>query len=82
MIIIKIIILYFIQIRHTDDFPSTGTRLVSINFRKHKKYIRGKMSMYSVNGARFLFNYFDEACNMVILYECVHWKLESHSVLL
>ena len=28
MIIIKIIILYFIQIRHTDDFPSTGTRLV------------------------------------------------------
>ena len=31
MIIIKIIILYFIQIRHTDDFPSTGTRLVIIN---------------------------------------------------
>ena len=30
MIIIKIIILYFIQIRHSDDFPSTGTRLVSI----------------------------------------------------
>ena len=28
MIITKIIILYFIQIRHTDDFPSTGTRLV------------------------------------------------------
>ena len=24
MIIINIIILYFIQIRHTDDFPSTG----------------------------------------------------------
>ena len=24
MIIIKTIILYFIQIRHTDDFPSTG----------------------------------------------------------
>ena len=30
MIIIKIIILYFIQIRHTDDFPSTGTRLVVV----------------------------------------------------
>ena len=28
MIIIKNIILYFIQIRYTDDFPSTGTRLV------------------------------------------------------
>ena len=30
LIIIKMIILYnyFIQIRHTDDFPSTGTRLV------------------------------------------------------
>ena len=25
MIIIKIIILYFIQIRHTDDFSSAGT---------------------------------------------------------
>ena len=24
LIIIKIIILYFIQIRHTDDFPSAG----------------------------------------------------------
>ena len=31
MIIIKIIIQFFIQIRHTDDFPSTGTRLVFIN---------------------------------------------------
>ena len=30
MIIITIIILYFIQIRHTDDFPSTGTRLVRV----------------------------------------------------
>ena len=28
MIIINIIILYFIQIRHTDDLPSTGTGLV------------------------------------------------------
>ena len=31
IMIIKIIILYFIQIRHIDDFPSTGTRLVLIN---------------------------------------------------
>ena len=31
MIIINIIILDFIQIRHTDDFPSTGTRLVDKN---------------------------------------------------
>ena len=30
IIIIKIVILYFIQIKHTDDFPSTGTRLVFI----------------------------------------------------
>ena len=30
MIITKIIIVYLIQIRHTDDFPSTGTRLVTI----------------------------------------------------
>ena len=32
MIIINIIILYFIQIRHTDDFPSTGTGIVCINY--------------------------------------------------
>ena len=30
MIIIKTIILYFIQITLTDDFPSTGTQLVYI----------------------------------------------------
>ena len=30
MIIIKIIVLYFIQIRHTDDFPSTGIPASSI----------------------------------------------------
>ena len=30
MIITEIIIIYFIQITHTDDFPSTGTRLVEI----------------------------------------------------
>ena len=32
MIIIKTIIPYFIQIRYTDDFPSTGTRLVYLTF--------------------------------------------------
>ena len=30
MIIIKIMFLYFIEIAHTDDFPSTSTRLVLI----------------------------------------------------
>ena len=30
MIINKIIFPYFIEIAHTDDFPSTGTRLVLI----------------------------------------------------
>ena len=30
MIVIKIIFLYFIEIARTDDFPSTGTRLVII----------------------------------------------------
>ena len=28
LIMIKISFLYFIEIAHTDDFPSTGTRLV------------------------------------------------------
>ena len=35
MIIIKIIFLYFIQIRHADDFPSTGTRLVLLTAQTH-----------------------------------------------
>ena len=30
MIIIKNIIIYFIQMKHIDDLPSTGTRLVGI----------------------------------------------------
>ena len=34
IIIIKISILYFIEIRHTDDFPSTGARLVQIKITK------------------------------------------------
>ena len=33
MIMITIIFLYFIEIAHTDDLPSTGTRLVYINLR-------------------------------------------------
>ena len=32
MIIIKIIILYFIQSRHTDDFPSTGIPASNNNY--------------------------------------------------
>ena len=36
MIIIKNSILYFIQIRHTDDFTSTGTRLVLSKTVKEK----------------------------------------------
>ena len=31
MIIITIIFLFFIEIAHTDDFPSAGTRLVRDN---------------------------------------------------
>ena len=46
MIIIKIIILYFIQIRHTDDFPSTGTRLVIITITPNKLNIYSKPLVY------------------------------------
>ena len=43
MIIIKIVILNFIQIRHTDDFPSTVTRLVKNNYHITRKssYLNG-----------------------------------------
>ena len=38
MIMIKIIILYFIQIRHTDDFPSSYHKF---NLAKETKYKKG-----------------------------------------
>ena len=45
MIIIKIIILYFIQIRHTDDFPPTGrpTLLVNDNMTRHHCQLKGEL---------------------------------------
>ena len=36
MIIIKISILYFIQITHTDDLSSTGSRLVLIIYQQEQ----------------------------------------------
>ena len=56
MIIIKTIILYFMQITHTDDFPSTGTRLVINKSSMH--YSPAKYSVQtlysSVSGIAFL----------------------------
>ena len=47
MIIIKIIIQYFIQITHTDDFPSTGTRLVY--YKNHNNLWKMDMSVAKVS---------------------------------
>ena len=58
MIIIKNIILYFIKIRHTDDFPSTDTRLVhystlheviKLDNCKHVRYKTVKLITYKRN---------------------------------
>ena len=38
-IIIEMIIQYFIQITHTDDFPSTGTWLVGFETDSHQKKV-------------------------------------------
>ena len=61
---IKISIIYFIQIRQTDDFPSTGTRLVCNNPQcvSHRidarrivgKYKRWTFSDSADKGARFV----------------------------
>ena len=48
MIIIEIIILYFIQIRHTDDFPSTG---IPASCNKHRVCLKST-NMYCNNGPR------------------------------
>ena len=37
MVITRNVILYFIQIRHTDDFPSTGTRLLILINNNNKQ---------------------------------------------
>ena len=42
----KIIILYFIQITHTDDFPSTGTRLVMVNTADNIWLLDSDSSLY------------------------------------
>ena len=41
IIIIQMIIRYFIQITHTDDFLSKGTRLVTITCRKYRLFRNG-----------------------------------------
>ena len=46
MIIIKIVILYFIQIRHTDDFPSAGIPASGINLVNVKQ--RFSKQRYSI----------------------------------
>ena len=51
MIIIKIVILYFIQIRHTDDFPSTRTRLVYIScYSNHSMIFLHRSFCFTVCG--------------------------------
>ena len=53
MIIIKIIILYFIRIRHTDDFPSTGIPASVVNALTRHRKINVYLLLYtriSVNG--------------------------------
>ena len=44
MIIIKIIILYFIQIRHTDDFPPTGTPASIFNIKNNQPPVRFELT--------------------------------------
>ena len=53
MIIIKIIIAYFIQIRHTDDFPSTGTRLMLIITLTFYTIFLGKGGNFTLSGEHF-----------------------------
>ncbi len=63
IIIIKTIILYFIQITHTDDFSSTGTRLGQINCQRYinnnhlgrlNSFISTKMHKRNVSWGHFV----------------------------
>ena len=53
MIIIKNMILYFIQIRHPDDFSSTGTRLVSIRLVLQNWVPKCDMELKKINNSQF-----------------------------
>ena len=73
--IIKKIILYFIQIRQTDDFPSTGTRLVTIMFKNQKLHnsyvtfmhdVRGYVQLYLILGGERLLT-FDALIRLLVL---------------
>ena len=57
MIIIKIVFRYFIEIAHTDDFPSTGTRLVCIIMSSITVYFM----LYGLNSIFFIINVFSYA---------------------
>ena len=53
MIIIKIVILHFIQITHADDFPTTATWLVSV-IVVHSVYYTTKYALQHLNGRPFM----------------------------
>ena len=52
MIIIEIIILYFIQIRHTDDFPSTGIPASSCNLSIFARFVNLRNESFTIHGSR------------------------------
>ena len=55
MIMIKIIILYFKQIRHTDDFPPTGTLLVLHNRPSWPNLLLSENQCHLLTSVQFTF---------------------------
>ena len=49
MIIIKITILYFLQVRRNDDFPSTGNRLVQLTIVRQPFLLEGQAGCQEID---------------------------------
>ena len=59
MIIITIIILYFIQIRHTDDFPSAG--IPASHYNKGRLY--NYYEIYNTHNILWIIKIYDSLCS-------------------
>ena len=83
MIIIKIIFIYFIEIAHPDDFPSTGTRIVGIipkQFRMYKSAIRVQLAQQILTTRRrlsFISQYIEPASGVGVC--CMRIQISNSS---
>ena len=71
MIITKVIILYFIQIKHTDDFPSTGTHYMGHSVSDSQSMVSESLLMISMRFGTLADNDITSLCTFSTIREAV-----------